>query len=598
VPFQVDPMLIPMFGRGNLSKKFAAGGGVKSGAGTPTSSPDKLDEFNRKLQRELEEENRRFEESGGSEFYSAIRQPMQDINEKLNQTLEMYRMGRASEADVQKLLPFFSEYDIASQFGRTDTGGYRPSDINAPSTNRLREFIEIQKPTIDANRPDMFPYDPLGLKSQERILQMGRGGPIKSSLAGIEKAQKAVKEAAKKTRKYPIKLPDPKPLSREDIRSMAQRMSQQVTGEFVRPDPTKSVNPAGKSRKQFEREQALSKNIRSAIAEPTVPVVDIEKQLDKLLVGLPGDPSIGGILRPGSFDEAPKGTRELVGIGDVELDVPAQLFGGSRYGAESVFDPEQDPAFWASNLGSARAIQNQITELSQAMDDRPVLSMFTKMTPEASNFALHTLDALLGYQQPHRLPKTKRQQLERAIRKGTPKQGKFPGFPGFENPEDVLLAAKSDTELRKHLINTLWKPTVTEPLKLRPGLDVLSAISHPEIENLPPGTSGFSMGRMRPGAELTESHHPTYSHDIPGEFIGTSKYPLPLELAFPRTTSFVRENIPTGEVFNTSKGVGLRDVIDPQYVDQIKLYEEFMKRYTGKKKGGAVRKGALAAVLS
>jgi hypothetical protein len=379
---------------------------------------------------------------------------------------------------------------------------------------------------------------------------------------------------------------------------MAQRMSQQVTGEFVRPDPTKSVNPAGKSRKQFEREQALSKNIRSAIAEPTVPVVDIEKQLDKLLVGLPGDPSIGGILRPGSFDEAPKGTRELVGIGDVELDVPAQLFGGSRYGAESVFNPEQDPAFWASNLGSARAIQNQITELSGAMDDRPVLSMFTKMTPEASNFALHTLDALLGYQQPHRLPKTKRQQLERAIRKGTPKQGKFPGFPGFENPEDVLLAAKSDTELRKHLINTLWKPTVTEPLKLRPGLDVLSAISHPEIENLPPGTSGFSMGRMRPGAELTESHHPTYSHDIPGEFIGTSKYPLPLELAFPRTTSFVRENIPTGEVFNTSKGVGLRDVIDPQYVDQIKLYEEFMKRYTGKKKGGAVRKGALAAVLS
>jgi hypothetical protein len=48
VPFQVDPMLIPMFGRGNLSKKFAAGGGAKSGVGTPTSSPDKLEEFNRK----------------------------------------------------------------------------------------------------------------------------------------------------------------------------------------------------------------------------------------------------------------------------------------------------------------------------------------------------------------------------------------------------------------------------------------------------------------------------------------------------------------------------------------------------------------------
>ena len=51
-------------------------------------------------------------------------------------------------------------------------------------------------------------------------------------------------------------------------------------------------------------------------------------------------------------------------------------------------------------------------------------------------------------------------------------------------------------------------------------------------------------------------------------------------------------------MFNTSKGVGLRDVINPQYVDQIKLYEEFMKKYTGRKKGGRVNKGALAAVLS
>jgi hypothetical protein len=68
-------------------------------------------------------------------------------------------MGRATEADVQKLLPSLSEYEIASQFGRTDTGGYRSRDIGAPSRDRLREFIEIQKPTIDAARPDMFPYE-------------------------------------------------------------------------------------------------------------------------------------------------------------------------------------------------------------------------------------------------------------------------------------------------------------------------------------------------------------------------------------------------------------------------------------------------------
>jgi hypothetical protein len=153
---------------------YQAGGDVSPAMMTP----EQLDEFNRNMQRELDEENRRFEKSGGPEFYSAIRPAMEDINERVKQTLELYRMGRATEADVQKLLPSLSEYEIASQFGRTDTGGYRSRDIDAPSRDRLREFIEIQKPTIDADRPDMFPYDPRGSKAQGRVLEMSKGGDV------------------------------------------------------------------------------------------------------------------------------------------------------------------------------------------------------------------------------------------------------------------------------------------------------------------------------------------------------------------------------------------------------------------------------------
>jgi hypothetical protein len=174
-------------------KKFSDGGPAGSSSGVrrlkmsgyqeggevaPTLSPEQLDEFNRNMQRELDEENRRFDKSGGPEFYSAIRPAMEDINEQVKQTLELYRMGRATEADVQKLLPSLSEYEIASQFGRTDTGGYRSRDIDAPSRDRLREFIEIQKPTIDADRPDMFPYDPRGPKAQGRVLEMSKGGDV------------------------------------------------------------------------------------------------------------------------------------------------------------------------------------------------------------------------------------------------------------------------------------------------------------------------------------------------------------------------------------------------------------------------------------
>jgi hypothetical protein len=178
-------------------KKFSDGGPAGSSSGVrrlkmsgyqeggdvspAMMTPEQLDEFNRNLQRELDEENRRFEKSGGPEFYSAIRPAMEDINERVKQTLELYRMGRATEADVQKLLPSLSEYEIASQFGRTDTGGYRSRDIDAPSRDRLREFIEIQKPTIDANRPDMFPYekyDPRGPRAQGRVLEMSKGGDV------------------------------------------------------------------------------------------------------------------------------------------------------------------------------------------------------------------------------------------------------------------------------------------------------------------------------------------------------------------------------------------------------------------------------------
>ena len=48
MPFQVDPMLIPMFGRGNLSRKFSTGGkvlqGIAKGAKTAQEAVSKKNE--------------------------------------------------------------------------------------------------------------------------------------------------------------------------------------------------------------------------------------------------------------------------------------------------------------------------------------------------------------------------------------------------------------------------------------------------------------------------------------------------------------------------------------------------------------------------
>jgi hypothetical protein len=327
--------------------------------------------------------------------------------------------------------------------------------------------------------------------------------------------------------------------------------------------------------------------------ESPAPVVDLEKHLGSVLVGIPGDPTIGSAARAGTLSQAPTATAEVKRLGDVDFEQGVQLFGGPRYGAGM-----PDNRFWASGLGAARAVQNRVTDLAE-MHDAPVLGQYIKMSPESTNYALHNLDALLSYQQPEKLNKAQRELLEGEIRKGSPKYGQFPNFAGFDDPMDVLLQAQIDPNLRKHIAETLMKPTVTEKLGLRQGSDVLFGITEPSLRDVEVGTSGFSIGKMQPGVDLRQypSAHPTYDVDIPGEFIGQSKYPIPAEIAFPSSMAYARSKLKPGvQEFNMLKFMGPREKIDRQYVDQMKMFEELMKEYTGKKKGGAARKAKAGAL--
>lgn len=394
---------------------------------------------------------------------------------------------------------------------------------------------------------------------------------------GLIKALKAA------TKSHPTVFPPVAPLTQAEMRPMAQRIAEQMTGEFVRPNPQMSKNPAGKSRKVFEREKTLPVEVKEKTAPRDVPVLDYESMKDAYVVGVPGDPSLGSVIKPGTLSSIHEGGVELRRLGDVEFGVDnptgaVQLFGGPRYADES---------FWASNLGPARAIQNTVNELGEL---GPVYGQYIKMAPASTNFALHNLDALLAYQQPEKLSKSKIRQLNREIRRGSPKYGDFPGFQGFEDPIDVLLQAQMNSDLRKHIAETLMKPDITNALGLRPGSDVLFGITTPSLRNLETGVSGYSVGRMMPGGELTPSLHPTYDFDIPGTLIGQTKYPVPYEIAFPQSTAYTRANLkPGAQEFNTLKMIGAREKIDPQYIDQIKMYEELMKEYTGKKEGGLVK---------
>jgi hypothetical protein len=449
------------------------------------------------------------------------------------------------------------------------------------------EFEDILRRQIESESGPLPPAEGMkaggavgcGCNDEPKMQAGGAIKTLKNLLGGGKKAEKV---------EHPLVFPRAEPKTREQIRPIAQRVAEQMTGDFVRQNPKVTTNPAGKSRKQFEREQRIPLETRNVVPERAVPVLDYEKLKDYAIVGVPGDPSMGGVAKAGSLSESAKPTVELTRVGDITPDFPVPLFGGPRFG--------DDEKFWASNIGAAKPIQTNVTELSEFYDS-PVLGKYIKMAPDSANFAIHNLDSLLAIQRPERLNPGKMEQLNKVIREGSPKYGKFPNFAGFDDPVDVLLQSQLDSKLRKHIAETLTKPTITDELGLPNGLDVVAAITHPELRNLETGVSGFSVGRMQPGAVIKagQSSHPTYDTDIPGAMIGRSKYPTPYEIAFPDTTAYARSQLKPGvQEFNMMKLLGPRERIDQQYVDEIKMFEELMKQYTGKKKGGKV--GPLSAV--
>ena len=364
--------------------------------------------------------------------------------------------------------------------------------------------------------------------------------------------------------------------SKQEIEAIAERVAPQVTGEYVRKKPGSAITVADKTKKQFEREKTLPVDIRATGVERTPQPVDIERLKGEVMIGIAGDPTVTG--------------KTLHSVGDVRLESPAPQHGGPLYGLY-----HDNDHFWASGLGAARKVQNLAKEASQQYD-APVVGKYVMMGPDSINYALHFADANLQAIDLSKMSKRQIEGFNKLLRQGSPASGPRPNFPGIEDKGDAYLQFAFDPELRKHFNALMQQPTVTEKFGLPSGTDIRFAVTEPALRDLETGVTGYSMGRMKPEIPATElklSEHPTYSHDIPGEFMGQSRYPIPYELSFPDTLKVIRENPAQAPYeFGSLKMVGPRQIVDQQMIDEIKAYEERMKQLTGKKKGGAVEKAA------
>ena len=178
-------------------------------------------------------------------------------------------------------------------------------------------------------------------------------------------AAKAAKVAAEAEKALPAVLPRAPAKTKEQIRPYAQKMSEMMENKFVRPDPKKSVNPAGKSMSQWKMEQELEHDISSKEGVNLAPqqIADIEKQLGMLKFGISGDTSISDKI--------------LHRAGPYKLTHSAEQEGGPLYGLKG------HP--WASNYQALKNLQTGVNELSAAYGDAPVLGQYMQMGPEGTN---------------------------------------------------------------------------------------------------------------------------------------------------------------------------------------------------------------------
>jgi hypothetical protein len=426
--------------------------------------------------------------------------------------------------------------------------------------------------------------------------QKANGGTVHMADGGdMDQMQMALMDKKiKKPKKPPTPLhfaPSPA-LSKKAIEAHAERIVRQMAGQD---------NPNKKTQQQLEREQNLQVDIRSGGPKSKLPVIDYSKLgKNAFAVGVPGDPSIGGLVPHNEVQEnggieKPKAGEYLQGIGGEALSREVPMYGGYMYGGYG------HPAGWASDLGASRGMFNVVQKLAKEDPTRDIYGHYHKMTPESLNHAVHFLDALMTHSRLHELTDEQRNMLNYLMREVQTTKNKkdrpYASFPGFENPEDVMAHALLSSDMRKKIISTIGKdkylPGGTQRLD-----DVIFAASHPELRNIETGAGGNSVIKFNPKGKLKESlsSHPTYGHDIPSQTIGQTRYTTPFQLLAPRSYHRAKTQIAAMgkkvDPFNMAKMSIIREPIDEQYINQMGEYENAMRKRLGYKKGGKIKKMA------
>jgi hypothetical protein len=447
-----------------------------------------------------------------------------------------------------------------------------PAAIISQGANAIADFLDKRNPRNEEIE--------IQQKAAGGLAHLAEGGGPK--LPGkFGKAASVLGTALKPLARAPAK-------SKAEIEAIAQRMAPQELGEFVKA-PGKTTSVSGASKKQYDRELGLQHDIRNVIGTQGLPEIDYHKRIGDVAMMLPGDKSIVG---------------DIHRVGDLQLEKAVRAEGGKGFPVNYALEnPNLPPELWTSTGQVAKNYQNLGRKVAQEYGAENVLPHYANM-PMGMGYSQHFADTLLRGLRPAGADLGKATDM---MRTGSFKGKSFPDFPGFENMDEVYEMMKHNPELRQLFTNRIQVQDVAKSLGLPPtyGADALHAVTSPSLRNLETGAGGHMVGRLDLQRQMTPSTHKGYIPDrdpglnIPGEAIGKTPYATPYEMLYPDLLNDIRTNPITYEnktgkamivpEFGRLKMDSPRQVIDPQFADEMAMYKEAMKKLTGKATGGTVQ---------
>ena len=422
-------------------------------------------------------------------------------------------------------------------------------------------------------------------------IHMSGGGSLTNAvLKGVNQFLKK----AEKVPALPLNIPRAIPKTNQEIDKVATRVSKQMLGEHVKPEnSTKTVNLANRSMRENERVKSLPYQIQPTGASQKAEAY--EPKIGDVNIAIPGDQTISdSILRH---------------VGDLE-DINSVQEGGGRYGLGKM--NLENPLFWASSEEPAQMAQDKITRLAGYYSPDRVIGQHMAMGPLSNNFAMHLADANLKSTAMHiadgKINPEQMYSFDNIIANGYVKKNaktgeyehiNFPHWPGVADLEGSYKAMQNDPELRKWYNNRMKTPDVTSAHGLPNGLDIQWAITEPALRNMEVNLTGLSAGKMAPGAELTDTaSHNTYAKGIQGLALQPKTPPGAFEILYPDATQYIKETKNPSDFTGTIQKVFPHQLVDDQYLNEVGQYNDFIKKYTGQKKGGTVHMGAGGSLVN